>query len=70
MAGVKLGLLVAVLSPVIGSLYRYFGVTYVSVGLITAESIFQMIAHSIEGAVAGTMYKVEVWPKAKAATAR
>ena len=31
MAGVKLGLLVAVLSPVIGSLYQYFSVTFLSV---------------------------------------
>ena len=70
MAGVKLGLLVAVLSPVIGSLYQYFGVTYMSVGLIAAESVFQIIAHAIEGAVAGAMYKAEVAPKAEPARAR
>ena len=69
MAGVKLGLLVAVLSPVIGSLYQYFSVTYMSVGLMTAESVFQIIAHAIEGAVAGAMYKKEVEPKAVAARA-
>jgi hypothetical protein len=68
MAGAKLGLLVAVLSPVIGNLYQYFSVTYMSVGLITAESVFQIIAHAIEGAVAGAMYK-EVGPKAAAARA-
>jgi hypothetical protein len=68
MAGAKLGLLVAVLSPVIGSLYQYFSVTYMSVGLMTAESVFQIIAHAIEGAVAGAMYK-EVGPKAAAARA-
>src|SRR6266702_5531750 len=55
MAGVKLGLLVAVLSPVIGGLYQHFSVAYLSVGLIAAESIFQIIAHAIEGAVAGAM---------------
>ena len=69
MAGVKLGLLVAVLSPVIGNLYQYFSVTYLSVGLMTAESVFQLIAHAVEGAVAGTMYK-EVAPKTEAARAR
>ena len=69
MAGVKLGLLVAVLSPVIGSLYQYFSVTYMSIGLMAAESVFQIIAHAIEGAVAGAMYKVEVTPKAEAARA-
>jgi hypothetical protein len=60
MAGVKLGLLVAVLSPVIGSLYQYFSVTYMSVGLTMAESVFQIIAHAIEGAVAGAIYKPKI----------
>ena len=53
MAGVKLGILVAVLSPVIGGLYQYFSVTYMSVGLMTAESVFQIIAHAIEGGCGG-----------------
>ena len=66
MAGVKLGLLVAVLSPVIGGLYQYFSVTYMSVGLTMAESVFQIIAHAIEGAMAGSIYKVEVVPKIEA----
>ena len=70
MAGVKLGLLVAVLSPVIGNLYQYFSVTYLSVGLMVAESVFQIIAHAIEGAVAGAIYKAEVVPKIEAARAR
>jgi hypothetical protein len=70
MAGVKLGLLVAVLSPVIGNLYQYFSVTYLSVGLMAAESVFQMVAHAIEGAVAGAIYKAEVVPKIEAVRAR
>ena len=70
MAGVKLGLLVAVLSPVIGTLYRYFSVTYMLVGLTSMEAIFQVIAHAIEGAVAGATYKGEVAPKAEPARAR
>jgi len=70
MAGVKLGLLVAVLSPVIGSFYQYFSVTYMSAGLMAAESVFQIIAHAIEGAVAGVMYKAEVAPKTEPARAR
>ena len=49
MAGVKLGLLVAVLSPVIGTLYQYFSVTYMPVGLTSVEAFFQVIAHAIEG---------------------
>jgi hypothetical protein len=39
MAGVKLGLLVAVLSLVIGSLYQYFSVTYMLLGLTLAEAV-------------------------------
>jgi hypothetical protein len=70
MAGVKLGILVAVLSPVIGGLYQYFSVTYMSVGLTMAESVFQIIAHAIEGAVAGAIYKAEVVPKIEAIRAR
>ncbi len=69
-AGVKLGVLVAVLSPVIGDLYQYFSVTYISVGLTMAESVFQVIAHAIEGAVAGAIYKAEVVPKIEAIRAR
>ena len=68
MAGVKRSL--AVLSPVTGSLYQYFSVTYMPVGLMMAESVFQMIAHAIEGAVASAMYKAEVAPKTEAARAR
>ena len=70
MAGAKLGLIVAVLSPVIGGLYQYFSVTYMSVGLTTAESVFQIIAHAMEGAVAGAIYKAEVVPKIEAVRSR
>ncbi len=56
-AGVTLGVLVAILSPVIGSLYQYFSVTYLTAGLLITESVFQLVAHAIEGAVAGLIYK-------------
>ena len=56
-AGVILGVLVAILSPVIGNLYHYFSVTYMSADLATTDPIFQVIAHAIEGAVAGLVYK-------------
>jgi len=36
--------------------------------VMMAESVFQMIAHAIEGAVAGAMYKAEVVPKTEAAS--
>jgi hypothetical protein len=41
-----------------------------SVGLTMAESVFQIIAHAIEGAVAGAIYKAEVVPKIEAIRAR
>ncbi len=56
-AGVKLGLLVAVLSPVIGSLYQYYSFTFLPAGLVATDVIFQVIAHAIEGAIAGLIYK-------------
>jgi hypothetical protein len=70
LAGMKLGLLVAILSPVIGNLYQYFSVTYMPIGLATAESVFQVIAHAIEGGMAGAIYKTQPAPHAQAAGAR
>jgi hypothetical protein len=55
-AGVTLGVIVAVLSPVIGNLYHYYSVTYLPAGLALTDSIFQLIAHAIEGGVAGLIY--------------
>ena len=56
-AGVTLGVFIAILSPVIGTLYHYYGVTYSPAGLAVAISVFQVIAHSVEGGVAGLIYK-------------
>jgi hypothetical protein len=70
LAGMKLGLLVAILSPVLGSLYQYFSVTYTPIGLAAAESVFQLIAHAIEGGVAGAIYKTQAAPYAQATGAR
>jgi hypothetical protein len=64
-AGVKLGPLVAVLSPVLGSLYQYFSVTYMPIGLAAAESVFQVIAHATEGGVACAIYKTQAAPHAQ-----
>ena len=57
MAGVKLGIVVAILSPMVGILYQYFSFTFLPVGLVTADMIFQVIAHVIQGVVAGLIYK-------------
>jgi hypothetical protein len=56
-AGVTLGVIVAILSPVLGNLYQYYSVTYLPAGLAFTDSIFHVIAHAIEGGVAGLIYK-------------
>jgi hypothetical protein len=56
-AGVTLGVIVAILSPVLGNLYQYYRVTYLPAGLAFTDSIFHLIAHTIEGGVAGLIYK-------------
>lgn len=56
-AGVTLGVIVAILSPVIGNLYMYYSVTYVPAGLAVTDSVFHVIAHGVEGAVVGLIYK-------------
>ncbi len=48
-AGVALGVFVVILSPVVGNLYEYDSVRYLPVGLMAAVSIFQVIAHAVEG---------------------
>lgn len=55
--GVLLGVMVAILSPIIGTLYMYYSVTYLPAGLAITDSIFQVVAHAVEGAVAGLIYK-------------
>ncbi len=56
-AGVKLGLVVAILSPVVGGLYQYYSFTFMPASLVATDMIFQVIAHGLEGAVAGVIYK-------------
>lgn len=56
-AGVKLGIVVAILSPVIGTLYQYYSFTFMPAGMAVTDSVFQIIAHAVEGAVAGLVYK-------------
>ena len=67
--GTKLGILVAILSPVIGGLYHYYSVTFLPLSLMLSESVFQIIAHAVEGAVAGATYKATVTPRAESAKA-
>jgi hypothetical protein len=56
-AGTTLGVIVGILSPVLGNLYQYYSVTYLPASLAFTDSIFQVIAHAVEGAVVGVIYK-------------
>jgi hypothetical protein len=62
--GVILGVIIAILSPVIGTLYEYYGVTYLPGTMEVAIVIFQVIAHAVEGAVAGVIYGSRGWASA------
>jgi len=55
--GVVLGLLFAILCPIIGSLYWFFSVTVYPTNMVVEESVYQLVAHAIQGAVAGAIYK-------------
>jgi hypothetical protein len=55
--GVILGVFVGILSPVLGESYGYFSHTYIPAGLAVGNAIFQLAAHTIEGGVAGLIYK-------------
>ncbi len=55
--GVTLGLLVALLSPVVGNLYQFYSSTFLPAGLVGTETVFQLFAHAVQGAVVGWLYK-------------
>ena len=57
MAGVKLGIVVAILSPFVANLYQFFSFTFLPINLVVTVMLFQVIAHVIEGVVAGLIYK-------------
>ena len=69
LAGIKLGLIVVVFSADIGALYDYYGVTYMPGALELTSVIFQVIAHAVEGAVAGFVYKTRMLASAVPARA-
>jgi hypothetical protein len=58
--GVKLGLIVAVLSPIIGQVYQYYSFTFLPPSLVIKDVVFQTLAHAIQGATAGLIYKTKV----------
>jgi hypothetical protein len=54
---VTLAILLAILGPVMFGLYYFFSVTYESVSSFAVESLYQIVAHAIQGAVAAAIYK-------------
>jgi len=55
--GVMLGILVALLGPVLASLNFFFGVTFYPADFVATESIYQIVAHAVQGAIAAAIYK-------------
>jgi hypothetical protein len=55
--GVTIGLLIAVLCPIIGGLYWFFSVTWYPADLFAIESVYQLVTHAIQGAIAAAIYK-------------
>src|SRR5262245_39456028 len=50
--GVTLGILLGILGPVLYSLYYYFSSTYSPSDLLAIESVYQLVSHAIQGALA------------------
>lgn len=55
--GATLGFLLGLFGAVLCSLYFFFSVTYWPSNLLGMEIVFQLVAHAIQGAVAGAVYK-------------
>jgi hypothetical protein len=54
-AGVKLGIFLAILGPVIGSIYEYFSFAFMTPSLPIVDGAYQIVAYGITGAVAGAV---------------
>lgn len=57
--GARLGLIIGLFFGVVANLYLFFSFHIFSVGTISADAIYQIIAVAIQGAVAGAIYKAE-----------
>ncbi|MFL6263989.1 MAG: metal ABC transporter permease [Thermoanaerobaculia bacterium] len=55
--GVTLGVLIAILAPVIFNIYYFFSTTFYTVNMLTVESVYQIVSHAIQGALAAAIYK-------------
>jgi hypothetical protein len=55
--GAILGILVGLLSPVLGGLYHYFSTTFYPQDLLAIESVYQIVSYTVQGALAAAIYK-------------
>ena len=54
---VTLAILLALLGPIMYSLYDFFGATFYSPHLIGLEGLYQLVSYAIQGAIAAAIYK-------------
>ena len=55
--GVTLGILLGLFGPVLCALYYFFSTTYYPTSLLGTESVYALVSHAIQGAVAALVYK-------------
>jgi hypothetical protein len=54
---VTIAILIAIFCPIIGGLYYFFSVTWYPIDFWAIESVYQLVSHAIQGAVAAMIYK-------------
>ena len=54
---ITIAILIAILGPIVFSMYYYFSTTYYTVSFFCTESIYQLVTHAIQGAIAAAIYK-------------
>ena len=54
---VTIAILLAILGPIIYNLYFHFSTTFYTLNFFGIETVYQLVAHAIQGAVAAAIYK-------------
>jgi hypothetical protein len=54
---VTIAILLAILGPIIYNLYFFFSTTFYTINFFCMESVYQLVAHAIQGAIAAAIYK-------------
>ena len=55
--GVTVGVLLALLGPILFGLYYFFSVTFYTSNSFAIESVYQLVSYAIQGALAAAIYK-------------